>query len=107
MEVGSNLEVNAPKSGGGEEGKAEKGLSHPQSSPVSLTPAAVPRILEYPTKIQVPRASGGEVGLLQGDSSHLLPSVPHSRVSCFWVTPSHLRIFTACVVYLPVHLWVL
>lgn len=47
MEMGSNLEVNAPESGGGEEGKAEKGLSHPQPSPVSLPPASAPRIPEY------------------------------------------------------------
>lgn len=56
------MEVNPPKSGGGEEGKAEKGLSHPQPSPVSLPPAAVPRIPEYPQQDPGPERNWRQSG---------------------------------------------
>lgn len=63
MKVRSNLEANARESGGGEEGKPEK------DSPIlrlvqcfSLTPLYT-GFGNTPSKIQVPSARGGEVGL--------------------------------------------
>lgn len=95
------MEVNAPKSGGGEEAKAEKGFSHPQPSPVSLTPASVPRILEYPHQDPGPeskrRRSGSPSGRLEplaalGSTFHsfllLGDSQPPPHLHCLCSLPS-------------------
>lgn len=101
MEVGSNLEVNAPESGGGEERKAEKGLSHPQPSPVSLPPASVQRIPEYSHQDLGPERkrwrSGSPSGrfeplaaLALGCQRFLLlgDSQPHPHLHCLCSLPS-------------------
>lgn len=93
------------ESGGGEEGKAET------DSPIlrlvqwsSLAPL-YSGFGNTPSKIQVPSARGGEVGLPKGVSGRWLTWLPHAIASRLWETPSLHGDLTVC--RQPIPAWVL